>query len=955
MKLSTVIILAVIAGICTGIVSVSSCSVSSYWENRANKGGIIATELRCEYLKNPLGIDTPEPRFSWILESSQRGQMQSAYQILVANDTDKLNKNIGDKWDSGKVVSEQSVNIPYQGKMLSSSEKCFWKLRCWDKQGKVSTYSDPAAFEMGLLKKSDWHGRWVRTDKRISAPLLRKEFDVSRKIKRARVYMSGLGWSELYINGNKVGDHVLDPATTHYNNDQPIEYGSRVLYVAYDVTEYLKKGRNVIGVMLGNGWYSDDGNCPSGREWYADRQHLILQMNMEFANAPGLSIVSDDTWKTSSGPITANEICLGEDYDARLEKTGWNKPGYDDSDWNNAVLADAPSGRKMSPTARRKAMPLNNDVIADAPSGRLVFQAMPAVKVIKTIKPIKISQPADGVYIYDFGQDFSGWTQLRLKGPKGTKVTIRHAGAIDADGRLDTSHQGNAPQINSYIAKGAGTEIWEPRFTYHGFRYAELTGFPGRPGLENLQGRFVRNAVKISGNFECSNPLLNQIHHNVCWTFMTSLQGIPQSASARTERIGWLGDPGFVAEDYIYNLDTVAFWAKWLDDIKDSQKPNGEVPVVSPLVLRKRYAKYPCWHSTYPLLTWYLYQYYGDKRVLADHYDGIAKLMAFFDAEADKHIIPYGLGDHMEPTRKTGRSHFAPRRTPAAITSTGFYYFDTWILAQAAKILGKTDDYKRYSALAEQIKTAFNNKFLNKKTNQYATGSQTANAMALHLGLVPKERQQAVLKNLVDDIMIKNEGHLSTGIIGTNALEQVLGQFGRADVMYEIATKTTFPSWGYTISKGATSIWESWEGDDNLSINMYMFGSSELFFYKDLAGIGLAAPGFKIINIKPCIVEDLTYARASLKAVRGMVSSSWKKTDNSITLEVTIPVNSQANISVPKIGLQNVTVTESGKTIYKNGGFLKGIPGITSGTETKDYVTFETGSGSYKFVLNGQK
>ncbi|GAF83885.1 unnamed protein product, partial [marine sediment metagenome] len=342
--------------------------------------------------------------------------------------------------------------------------------------------------------------------------------------------------------------------------------------------------------------------------------------------------------------------------------------------------------------------------------------------------------------------------------------------------------------------------------------------------------------------------------------------------------------------------------------------------------------------------------------------DGIARLVEFLSSKADNHIISEGMGDHMEPDRAKGESSLRPLRTPPSITSTGYYYFDVWILAQAAKVLGKTDDYERYSTLAGKIKNAFNEKFLNKQTNQYATGSQTSNAMALHLGLVPEDRQEAVLKNLVDDIMIKNEGHLSTGLIGTNALEQVLGEYGRADVMYEITTNTTYPSWGRTISKGATTVWETFDDTTEgpwhnfpLSLNRNMLGSTEKFFYKDLAGIGLAAPGFRKINIKPRIVKDLTYAKASLKTVRGMVSSHWKKTEGSVTLEVAIPVNSTAKVSVPKIGLRNVTVTESDKTIWKNGKLLKGISGITSGTETEDYVTFETGSGSYTFVLKGQR
>jgi len=753
----------------------------SYAAASATDRGISVRELRCEYTRNPLGIDAPQPRFSWILKSEERGQMQSAYRILVAGSADNLDSDMGDKWDSGKVASEKSVNIPYQGKALSSGEKCYWKVRVWDREGRPSLWSEPATFEIGLLKESDWQGRWIGTEKDVSAPLLRKEFEISGNIKQARVYISGLGWSELYINGKKVGDHVLDPATTYYNNDQPFELGSRVLYVTYDVTDYLRKGRNAMGVMLGNGWYSDDGKTP-GRKRFADRPKMILQMNIEFAEGASLSIFSDDAWKSSSGPITANEICLGEHYDARLEKTGWNNLGYDDSDWDKAVFADVPSGK-------------------------LVSQMMPAVKVMKTIKPVKITRPAEGVYIYDFGQHFSGWTRLRLEGPRGTKVTIRHAGSINADGHLYTSNQRGAAQTDTYVLKGEGVELWEPKFTLHGFRYAEVTGFPGMPTLGNLEGRFAYNSVETSGSFECSNPLLNQIHRNVCWTFMTSLQGIPQDAGERSERVGWLGDTGFVAEDYIYNFDTASFWAKWLDDIKDSQRSNGAVPVISPLNYSgEHFYMWPCWESTYPLIAWYLYQYYEDTQVLAQHYDGIAALVKFLGTRADNYIISGGLGDHMEPDRKAGRSNFAPKRTLAAVTSTGYYYFDVWILAQAAKILGKTDDYGRYSTLAGKIKNAFNEKFLDKQTNQYAAGSQTSNAMALHLGLVPEDRQDTVLKNLVDDIMIKNEGHLSTGILGSNALEQVLGEFGRADVMYEIATKTTYPA---TRRSSSTRTWQA--------------------------------------------------------------------------------------------------------------------------------------------------
>ena len=874
--------------------------------------------LKCEYAVNPLGIDTLRPRFSWTLESMRRVQKQSAYQILVA-----------DKWDSGKVASGRSVHVVYGGKALTSAEKCSWKVRVWDKDGKVSAWSKPATFEMGLLEKTRWQGKWVGagSKNKISAPLLRKEFEVGKILKRARVYISGLGWNELYINGKKVGDHVLDPATTYYNNDQPYKLGSRVLYVTLEATELLKKGKNALGVILGNGWYSYDKKSP-GRQPFADAPILKLQLDMEFTDGTRASIVSDDTWKASSGPIMANEICSGEHYDARFEKPGWDSPGYDDSSWGKTV-------------------------VVKPPSGKLVSQTLAPVRVMKTIKPVKVIKHSDGAYIYDFGQHFSGWTRLRVSGKKGAKVFLKHAGALDDKGRLDVKSQRGAAQTDSYILKGKGSEVWEPKFTLHGFRYVEMTGFPGTPTAANLEGRFVYNSVETTGQFECSNPLLNQIHSNVCWTFMSSLQGIPQDAADRAERVAWLGDTGFVAEDYMYNFDTAVFWAKWMDDLRDSQRPNGDVPLVSPLHWRKNYRLWVCWPSTYPLITWYLYQYYDDRRVLVEHYDGIRKLADYYDSRATDHIISVGLGDHMEPERAKGRSNFKPKYTPGGLTATAYYYYDTRIVARVAKIIGKTDDARKYSERAERIKKAFIAKYLDKKTNQYATGSQTSNAAALHLGLVPEDRIPAVLKNLVDEIMIKHEGHLSTGILGTNALEQILGELGRVDVMYKIATRTTYPSWGYTISKGATTVWESFE-DNSHSLNMKMFGSTEKFFYKDLAGISPASPGYQRIRIKPRPVGDLTYAKASVKTVRGLVSSHWERKGNSLSLRVVIPVNTSAKVSVPKIGLKKGVVKEGTRAIWKDGKFVKGASGITAGSESEKYVTFDVGSGSYVFRIAGQ-
>jgi alpha-L-rhamnosidase len=473
---------------------------------------------------------------------------------------------------------------------------------------------------------------------------------------------------------------------------------------------------------------------------------------------------------------------------------------------------------------------------------------MPGAKVVETVKPVKILNPAEGVYVYDFGQNMSGWTRLRVRGPRGREIQLRYSPRVDDDGRLDTRPNRGATQTDTYILAGQGPEAWEPRFTLHGFRYAEMAGFPGQPSPENLEARFVRSDLDLAGDFACSNRLINRIHHNALWTFLCSLQGIPQDAAERDERVAWLGDTGFVWEDYIYNIDMAAFTAKWLWDIRDTQRPTGELAVTAPKWRRsgqagRRYAPYPCWISTYPLLTWYAYEYYGDTRVLGAHYDGLKKMVAYKAQHAPGHILTHGLGDHMEP-QAGGVSRFAPTQTSPRLTSTAYYFYDVWLLARIADVLGHDDDARRYFELAGEIKKAFNREFFDESAGYYGSGTQTANALALCFGMVPTSRRQSVVEHLAHDITVNHKGHLSTGIIGTNALEQTMARHGLAELMYGIATQTTPPSWGYQVRQGATTVWETWEGEPHHCRNMKMLGSSEVFFYRDLAGIAPDAPGF---------------------------------------------------------------------------------------------------------------
>lgn len=1103
------------------------------------KAGMSTTELQCEYSINPLGIDTPQPRFSWILASDQRGQWQSAYHVLIANSEKMLAAGVGDKWDSGKVASSTSVNVVYEGKPLKSGEKCWWKVRCWDAAGTASAWSSPATFEMGLLTRDAWYGEWIgagirdedlnfiagkfgkalklngRSEsikinhyaqlkpenhiticawiqptaysdhwreiyrkedgdarhllaigkdagikgiwfglgingayiehgapvstkalmngewhfiaatydgtamtvyfdgKKISglrlsgpldtdgaqpafigswegraeffpggiddvriynrslsaqeiqsmtventggdpalvgwwpldgdcknrvdgpdgrltggtaaAPLLRREFEIAKDIERARAYISGLGWYELYINGRKVGDHVLDPATTDYHK--------RTLYVTYDVTDRLHTGTNALGVILGNGWY-----CEPGRLKYGDSPKLLMQVHIVFTDGTSTNITTDTAWMTAGGPITFNDIYGGEMYDARREKPGWTAPDYDDSGWYAAETGEGPRGTLQS-------------------------QVMPAIKVVQTIKPLKLTNPKPGIYVYDFGQLFGGWSRLHVTGPEGTKVTIKYAARIFEDsGLVDKRRHGSTGETDHYILNGKGREVYEPRFTYHPVRYVQVEGYPGTPTLEDLEGCVVHSGINMSGNFDCSNPLLNQIHSNVVWTLRNGLFGIPLDCLHR-EHWAWT-DPATITGNLYPRKYMPLFWTKWLNDIADAQHDDGGVPDVAPSYAFNQVD--PAWGGNYPILVWYLYQYYGDKRIVEEHYAGMKKLVDYLAAGADGYLVTEGhYGDHMLPGDSPGTEKFISDETPPQLIWNGYFYRGALVVSRAARLLGKTGDAGKYEKLTENIKNAFNDKWLNKKTGVYAGGAQTAAIFPLALDIVPAANLAEVLKNLVYSITEQYSNHLHTGNTGTTCMIDTLPRRGYGDLLYRVVNQTTYPGWGFMVAQGATTIWESWSlvaGCGN-SESMIMWATIDEFFYHDLAGISGpeyygdtdSAPGFQDIHIKPLVPEGLNFVKASIMTVRGKIASEWKRNGNSLTLSVTLPVNSAGTVSVPKIGLKNVTITESGNPVWANNAFASGSAGITSGSDTDDYVTFAVGSGSYSFQLKGSE
>lgn len=851
------------------------------------------TGLRTEYLVNPEVVDVARPRFSWVLEHPQRGQRQTAWQILVSTRPDV---NVGDVWDSGRVESSESTHVVYQGKPLESGRTYYWKVRWWDSAGAASPYSRPARFAMGLLSPSDWKGKWIG-----GANQLRKEFTLPARPVRARAFVSGLGYYELRINGRKVGDHVLDPGWTTYEK--------RVLYTAYDVTELLRQGPNAVGLILGQGWYGS--------------RAALLQLNIEMEGGQRAEVVTDATWKVRQGPIVADSIYDGETYDARLETPGWDRPGFVDAGWQAATLVDPPKGV-------------------------LSAQMMPPIRVTDTIIPLKMTNPRPGVYVFDMGQNFAGWCRLRVRGPRGTVVRLRHAELIYDDGMINVENLRRARATDTYILRGDGEEeIWEPRFTYHGFRYVELTGFPGTPRLDTLRGRVVHTDVKPHGGFAASKPILNQIQRILLWGIRSNLHSVPTDCDQRDERMGWMADAHLYAEPTLWNYDAAAFYANFLRNIRDIQGPDGSVTDTVPHKYGRRPAD-PAWGAAYPLITWYLYLYQGDRRILEEHYDGIKAWTDFQRSRAQDGILSYSYYGDWVPVE----------RTPGELVSTFYYYYSAHLTSRMAEILGRKADAEAYAKLAAEIREAFNKKFLN-ADGTYANGTQTAHTLALYLDLAPKERRGAVFSRLRDDIVYGKDTHLTTGIIGTKYIMELLSRQGQTPLAYELATQTSYPSWGYMIENGATTLWELWQNKTGPSMNSHnhpMFGSIGAWFYKALAGIELdeQAPGFQRFRIVPGAVRDLTWASGETETLRGQVLSRWSRTAEGIRLEAAVPVGSRAEIHLPKFNWQEIEVTESGRTVWKGNQYVPGAEGIAAGRQTPAAIIFEVGSGRYSFELRGR-
>lgn len=877
------------------------------------------SKTRCEYQENPLGIDVESPRLRWNIIGRDRASTPSAYHVIIANSSAALDELGPLLWDSGRVDTQDPTHATYNGPLLTSGQRYYWKVRVWDDHGRVSPWSEPAWWEMALLDLESWEASWLDDGKPLPerdedfyhddpAPLFRKTFDIDCPISRARLYIAGLGYYEAYVNGHPAGESVLDPAWTTYTE--------RVLYSTYDVTEHLSEGKNCLGVTLGNGWF----NVLPMRMWGqlnlrdympVGRPCFVAQLIIDCADGRRVVIKTDDSWRTTEGPILRNDVYLGEVYDAGREVAGWNEPDIDDSNWDKAH-------------------------IAEVALGNLRAQAQPPIKPSKVFQPATITEPEPGVYIFDFGQNLAGWVRLKVRGDSGTAVKLRYGELLYPDGTLNvmTTVCGQikqpgmggpgappvAEQSDTYILKGTDgneEEVFSPRFTYHGFRYVEVTGYPGEPGLDSLEAVRLSTDVDEAGSFSCSNDLLNRIQKMCRETFPSNLLGVQTDCPGR-ERFGYGDDIACACEAHLMNYDMASFYAKTVRDFADAARPSGALTLLAPWTGHAIGGFDPGGGSfadlsrngddagsgplsgvlAHSLLLEKAYQFYGNRELLEEQYEVARRSLEFIRSHTDDHIVSVGLGDW---------SGVVP--TDTAILDTALYYQHATIIAKLARILNRDEDAARYEELANQIKQGFTSRFLDQSPNDVGFNTQAARACALYHGLVPHDQLATVAEALIDDVVRKHNGHLSTGIFGTKYLLNALTAAKRPDVAYGVVNQTTYPGWGYMLDRGATTMWEVWDfSDDVYSHNHSMFGTVSAWFFTALGGIQPApdAVGFDKIDLRPQPVLGLTWVKCSYQSIRGEILSNWRIEGNQFCWDIVIPPTASATINIPAAFADNV-------------------------------------------------
>jgi alpha-L-rhamnosidase len=890
---------------------------------------LTVTSLRTGYYINPVGIDQLNPRLSWIIESNRQNTQQSAWQIQVA--TSRQSLETGDHvWDTEKSFSNVSIHNSYNGPPLESGQRYYWRVRIWDNQENISSWSEPAYWEMGLLNSDEWQAEWIEpdldenTEEPQPAPMLRSEFEAGGNIVSARAYVTSHGLYEMHINGRRAGQDLFTPGWTSYNN--------RLQYQTYDITRFLRPGRNCVGVFLGDGWYRGFIGWGDQRNYYGETLALLAQIEIIYEDGSKQVYGTGPDWRSSTGPILFSDIYNGEYYDARMEKDGWSLPGYDDSQWNGVI-------------------------IGGYGTDRLIAQQAPPVRKIQELKPVGMFTTPEGDLVVDMGQNMVGWVKLRVQGPAGTRVTLRHAEVLDRDGNFYTRNLRSADQTNTYILKGGGTEIWEPRFTFQGFRYLAVDGYPGNLSPDAITGVIIHSDMEPTGHFQSSHPLINQLQHNIIWGQKGNFLDVPTDCPQRDERMGWTGDIQVFASTANINMNTAGFLTKWLGDLEADQNDAGSVPHVVPNVLGEGAYGSAGWGDAALIVPWSVYWYFGDTRILEQQYESMKAWVEFQRnrAATNENIylwdVDFSFGDWLSYSTESN-PHYPGAYTDYHMIATMFFAHSTDLLRRTSGILGKPADENNYSALLENIKVAFRQEYVTPGV-RVMSDTQTSYLLALAFELLIEELELAAVENLVSGI--RNRGHLTTGFLGTPHLNPVLSRYGHSETAYSLLLREDFPSWLYPVTMGATTIWERWDGikpdgtfqsEDMNSFNHYAYGAIGEWLYQEVAGIRPVAPGYKTLAIEPVPGGGLTHARAIVNSIHGRIESSWEFENDLFTLSVEIPANTSARVKLPYARLEAVGGSYEEQVLN---------PGILSMVEKEENVVARLGSGKYVFTYQSEE
>jgi alpha-L-rhamnosidase len=886
--------------------------------------------LTCEHITNPLGIDLPNPVFGWRLTSDLRNEFQTAYEIIVSDDAALIEKSNGNVWSSGKVVSDESVNISYAGTTLKPFTRYYWRVRIYDRNSSPSPWSDVAWLETAMLKEDDWKAKWIDDGsvqpskdedyyKSDRMPLFRKDFSATKEIRSARLYISGVGYFEAYLNGKKIGDHVLDPGWTTYRK--------QVQYVVHDVTSLISKGKNVVGVMLGSGWWNPlpfklFGRWDLRQYQQTGRPCFKAEFHLQYSDGSNDVIATDATWKTAPGPVYKNSVYLGEHYDARLEQKGWNVQGKVSAEWRDAKLAKGPEGK-------------------------LTAQLQPPIRVTKTIKPLRVLPAGKDTFIIDMGQNFAGVAQLKVKGPSGKKITLRLGEDIFPSGKINLmtavttqikkggikggpGAPETAWQEDSYTLKGEGIETWAPRFTFHGFRYVEVTGWPGTPTTDDFVGLRMNSDLAQRGTFSCSNEMFNKLHQVIQWTFLSNVFSVQSDCPAR-EKMGYGADMVVSANAFIYNYDMRNFYRKAVNDFANEQRSEGGITEIAPFtgIADRGYGNDSGpmgWQLGCPFLQKQLYDFYGDKKVIEENYPAFQRQLQFLKSKEVDGLFHWDISDHEALDPK-----------PEAFSACVFYLHHVQLGAEFAGILGKKEDSVQYARHANRIRRDIVRKYYVPNSGRFDNATQSAQVLALYYHLNDEEIDKVL--NVLSSEFDRHNMHVSAGIFGTKMMFDVLRENDANEKAYAIANQRDFPGWGHMLKGGATTLWETWEfPETGASRNHPMFGSVDEWFYRSLLGINPLGAGFSRIRIKPQPAGDLTWAKGSYESVRGKIASEWRVEDERFVLNVEIPQNTAAEVWVRTKDGERATI--QGESSNDSGEFIR---------NDGRYSVFECGGGKYEF------